>query len=208
MVYCKSCGKDVVPTVERHDTDGEVAVEYSCPYCGRLLSERKVPKRVKSFPSTTTLMPGIPLLENFKPKIKHKGPLLTAFSERKTFFLDKPLIVKLGIDPPQLAGREKEYTLIEQFEDQKKDLETMMKLIREGVEKCDPKTLRASLLSKSFINGLKDMLPTLKDMVSEHIYKEVEESVEKTDHELFDLAGKYGKMCYCSPQSLKRLLGK
>jgi len=46
----------------------------------------------------------MPFLDNLKPKLRFKGPILTALSERKTFILDEPLIVKFGIDPPQLPA--------------------------------------------------------------------------------------------------------
>lgn len=47
----------------------------------------------------------MPIFDNFKPTLKHKGPILTALTERKTFILDEPLLVKLGIDPsPQLPS--------------------------------------------------------------------------------------------------------
>lgn len=35
------------------------------------------------------------------PIFRDKGPVMSFLSERKTVVLDEPLIVKLGIDPPQ-----------------------------------------------------------------------------------------------------------
>ncbi len=87
---------------------------------------------------------------------------------------------------------------ISMYEEQKKDIQKAIRLLRNGISTCDENTLLDTLLLKSFLIGARDVLYDIEKSIPRKVFEEEFKWLQKVDDELLELAERFAKSCSCS----------